>query len=221
MFCALLLGGAAQACETAICMVRYSTLDLARLITFDDLASAPGPGRKVDDVLILPGARFGERFAGQTRSAAGDFDLIGGVANAPLTAIGGGVGETLGIKRLPDTTVLHGHGPRRFPARDAIGEGAIAVLFDHDQSALGFHLRGGEAGFATVMFLRRDGSLIQSFRLGPLGEDRFGFARADDLSDIAGFVLYNADPEGLAIDNLIFDAPERLSGHPPPVSPAG
>jgi hypothetical protein len=41
---------------------------------------------------------------------------------------------------------------------------------------------------------------------GPLS---LGFLRAGDLRDIAGLVITNTDPQGLAIDNLRFGpAPE-------------
>ena len=127
-----------RACDAAICVVDPDTLALTQIITFDDLPSSFGPGRLVDDVLVVPGAQFGERFAGQSRDTLGFFDHITGVPLAPLVAISGGPGETLSITRMSDTNVLNGFGPARYPKRDAQGEGAIAVLFDRDQSALSF-----------------------------------------------------------------------------------
>ena len=194
-----------SACDLPICLVARDDLGLAHIITFDDVQSSLGLGSPIDDLLIRPGARFGERFAGQTVTANGNFDTIAGAALSPLTAIPGNPGETLGAMRLPGTTVLHGHGPARFPRVEAVGEGAIAIEFDHDQAALAFDLRGGENGTLTVTFLRRDGSEIVRLRLADLGEERYGFARGSGIADIAGILLQNDDPEGISIDNLAFD----------------
>ncbi|MBS9718397.1 hypothetical protein ACFFUT_04335 [Pseudohalocynthiibacter aestuariivivens] len=195
----------AAACSEPVCIVDYQSLRLSKIITFEDLPSSMGPGQKIDDVLVQNGAKFGERFAGQVRQADGDYDRIVGQAKSPLTTRAGSTDESLGIQRLYDSNVLLGYGPNRYPHRDAIGEGAIAVLFDIDQSAFGFRLRGGEDGYASIIFHRRDGTEISSMRLGPLGEDSFGFVRQDKVPDIAGFTLHNNDPAGIAIDDLIFD----------------
>ncbi|SFM40179.1 hypothetical protein [Shimia aestuarii] len=211
LFGTSLLATASAACEAPICVVDADTLFLARTITFDDQPSSFGVGRQVEDVLIQPGVSFGERFAGQSLTREGNYDRVGGTALAPLTVIPGAPGQTLGILRLMATSVLHGHGPEGFPKREATGEGAIAALFENDQSAIAFDIRGGEQGEATVTFLRRDGHPIHSLRLGPLAEATYGFKRRDDISDIAGLVIENADPEGIALDNLRFDRNAVLS----------
>jgi hypothetical protein len=206
-----LMPRAVMACGQPICVVDPDTLALTRLITFDDLPSSFGPGRLVDEVLVVPGAQFGERFAGQSRDALGLYDHIFGVPDLPLAVIGGGPGETLSITRMSGTNVLNGFGPTRYPRRDAQGEGAIAVLFDRDQSALSFELRGGEDGTATIQFLRRDGVILQDLQVSHVREHGFGFVRSAGTADIAGFVLTNADPQGIAMDNLRFDPPQQVS----------
>lgn len=200
----------ATACEQPVCVVDPETLALTRIVTFDDMPSSFGPGRLVDDVLVTNGVQFGERFAGQLRGALGFYDQITGTPLAPLVAIGGGPGETLSITRMSGTNVLNGFGPARYPKRDAQGEGAIAVLFDKDQSALSFDLRGGEDGAAMLQFLRRDGSVIHEMEVRPVGEHGFGFVRSNGTADIAGFVMTNADPQGLAMDNLRFEPPQQM-----------
>ena len=89
--------------------------------------------------------------------------------------------------------------------------GAIAVLFDDNQSALSFDLRGGEAGAALVTFLRRNGSVIGAVVVEPTGEFTVGFIRSTGKNDIAGFVVTNTDPQGLAIDTLRFGKPPEVS----------
>ena len=194
-----------SACAEPICLVSREHLSLAHVITFDDVRSSIGVGHPIDDLLIRPGARFGERFVGQTLRSEGDYDRIIGAAASPLTAIPGAPGATLGAMRLGPTTVLQGHGPRAFPRVEAVGEGAIAIEFDTDQAALAFDLRGGEDGAIEVSFLRRDGSEITRLRIGPLAEESYAFVRQGNIPDIAGILITNSDPQGVSIDNLAFD----------------
>lgn len=201
----------ALACDRAVCSVPADSLMLSRHITFDDLPSGFGVGRKIDGILEQNGARFGERFAGQPLESDGDFDVVPGPARAPLTLVPGAPGEALGILRLMRTSVLQGHGPRGFPKTEAVGEGAIAVIFDYDQSAIALDIRGGEQGMATLSFLARDGRVIDTHVIGPLSESSHGFLRADEQTDIAGLILTNKDPEGIALDNLRFDKAAILS----------
>lgn len=193
------------ACDAPVCLAEPDTLALSRVITFDNLPSGFGVGREIGDILDQPGARFGERFAGQILTPEGDFDRVSGQPLAPLSVLPGAKGQTLGIMRLMATSVLQGHGPRGFPSTQAVGEGAVAILFDHDQSALALDIRGGEQGEATLFFLRRDGSAIHHITLGPLSEASYGFHRQGGIPDIAGLLVINSDPEGIALDNLRFD----------------
>lgn len=186
------------------------SLSLSRHVTFDDLPSSFGIGRQITGILEQNGVRFGERFAGQPLESDGDFDVVSGPARAPLTLLPGAPGETLGILRLMRTSVLQGHGPRGYPRTEAVGEGAVAVIFDNDQSALSLDIRGGEQGIATLSFLSRDGRVIDTHVIGPLSETSHGFQRPDNQTDIAGLILTNKDPQGIALDNLRFDKPAIL-----------
>lgn len=202
---------ASLACDAPVCLVDPNSLTLTQVITFDDVGSGAGPGLYVDDVLSLPGARFGERFAGQTVTNSGHHDEIAGDSMSPLTMVPGASGQNLSLVHFYGNTVLNGYGSAGFPKREAQGEGAIAVLFDTDQSALAFDLRGGEAGTAYVRFYRRDGTLIGQVPVQPAGEYAVGFLRATGQADIAGFIMTNSDPQGLAMDTLRFGKPPDLS----------
>jgi len=199
------------ACGGPVCLVDPDSLALTKVITFDDVRSGAGPGHYVKDILPLPGATFGERFAGQAVAALGSHDQITGDAFAPLTMMPGPDGENLSIVHFSGNTVLNGYGPAGFPKRDAQGEGAIAILFDNDQSALAFDLRGGEAGTAVVHFHRRDGSMIGQVQVDPTGEFAVGFLRTGGTNDIAGVIVTNSDPQGIAIDTLRFGKPPDVS----------
>lgn len=200
----------ALACGEPVCLVDPERLDLAHVITFDEVPSGWDPGHRVDEPLALPGASFAERFAGQSLGAEGDFDTVTGPGFGPLTLMPGAPGETLSVVRLFGSNILNGYGPAGYPNVNAQGEGAIAVLFDTDQSALSFQVLGGEAGRARVQFLRRDGSEIHVIVIEDLGPVTLGFLRAGDVADIAGLVITNTDPQGLAIDNVRFGPPPRL-----------
>lgn len=116
------------------------------------------------------------------------------------------------------TNVLAGLGPTGFPNFNAIGEGAIAILFDNDQSAFGFESVGGNLGDANFDFFARDGSLIGSLTPTGLGTDLFGFSREGGVNDIAGISIWNTDPAGIGFDNIIFDVPGDNVAVPAPAT---
>lgn len=199
------------ACDTDVCLVDPESLLLPHIITFDDTQSSRGPGFRVEDILVMPGAVFGERFAGQSVMSHGDHDQITGAALPPLTIMPGAPGQNLSVVFFDGNNVLNGYGVSGFPKRRAQGEGAIAFLFDEDQSALAFQLRGGEAGTAEVSFLKRDGLVLTRMALPPAAEHAFGFIRRNGAADIAGVLIVNNDPQGLAMDNLKFGKSPDLS----------
>ncbi|MFK7868544.1 MAG: hypothetical protein AB8B58_04815 [Roseobacter sp.] len=208
----LFIGSSARAeCDAPVCLIDPDSLVLSRIITFDNAHAGYGPGQPVRDLLVLDGASFGERFAGQTITADGNHDKVSGRPLPPLTLMPGVKGQNLSVVYFGGNNVLNGYGVAGFPRRHAQGEGAIAFAFENDQSALAFHIRGGEAGTVQVMFLRRDASIIHQMILPPAGEHAFGFVRQENIDDIAGVVITNVDPEGLAIDNLRFGRPPNLS----------
>jgi hypothetical protein len=200
----------ALACGEPVCRVDPESLDLALVITFDEVPSGWDPGYRIDKPLRLPGASFAERFAGQDLGTAGDFDTVSGSAFAPLTLLPGAPGQTLSVVRLFGSNILNGYGPAGYPQVNAQGEGAIAVLFDTDQPAFSFDVLGGEDGTMRVQFLRRDGSEIHAIEITGLGRASLGFLREGAEPDIAGFVLTNTDPQGIAVDNLRFGPPPQL-----------
>lgn len=108
--------------------------------------------------------------------------------------------------------VISGLGPLGFPDYDAGGEGALAMLFDFDQSQFGFRLMGGNNGPATVSFYRRDGSLVDTIVLTGLTASCYGFQRVGGVHDVAGVLIQNTDPGGFGLDDLCHDRP-GIPGH--------
>lgn len=203
------------AANAAIIEVDYFALSGTVLIDFESVAGGGAPGTNYDGIIDLDGASFGERFAGQTLGASGNSDTLSGAPiGGGLTLLAGAAGQNLNIfDRAPDGNVLAGLGPLGFPDPNAIGEGAVTILFDNDQSEFGFQSVGGNLGDATFDFWARDGSLLGSINPMGLGVDFFGFM--SDSQNIAGISIWNTDPAGIGFDDIIFDVP----GDPPTATP--
>lgn len=213
----LLCASPALACEDPICEVPIDLLRFTRIIDFSSLPSGYGVGRALTGVIDGNGAHFGERFAGQGLETATGHDHLTGLPLPPLTLQPGEEGTNLGTINLWGDNVLKGHGPRGFPDAGAVGEGAIAVLFDRDQPALAVDIRGGEGGTVTLVFFDRLGRLIQTItRQVDRDTGTLTLLRRGAIPDIAGFTVENEDPEGLGIDNLRFEFRELLGALPAP-----
>lgn len=213
----LLCASPALACEDPICEVPTDLLRFTRIIDFSSLPSGYGVGRALTGVIDGKGAHFGERFAGQGLETATGHDHLTGLPQPPLTLLPGEEGTNLGTINLWGDNVLKGHGPRGFPDAGAVGEGAIAVLFDRDQPALAVDIRGGEGGTVTLVFFDRLGRLIQTItRQVDRDTGTLTLLRRGAVPDIAGFTVENEDPEGLGIDNLRFEFRELLGTLPAP-----
>ena len=173
------------------------------LTTFEDVTGGTQPGTNYDEILKSNAASFAERFVGQTLSSNGVLDVLSDTAIGPLSLQVGKPGQNLNVVAFappPSTNssnTLTGVGPTGLN-----GEGAFAVLFDVDQSQLGFQLVGGATGSATVNFFKRDGFLLETIALSGLTNSSYGFSRDGGLNDIAGFSIYNNATLGIGLDNL-------------------
>ena len=211
---AALLAGAAAAQVVA---VDYGELArrLDGRVRFETLPQRPEPGFNLDAPLREPGVLIGERFAGQTVSGA-PHDRLDGAPVAPLRPRPGARGRNLSVAfhRGFGSNALFPLGPAGFPALGARGEGAVAVLFDRDQAAVGLRIHsdypdplGGRPppGAAILRLYARSGRLIARVRLhlAP-GVNEIALRREGGIPDIAGFALTNTDPGGIAIDDILF-----------------
>jgi len=213
--------GASQAQAAPINEVLYSSLTVGQTIDFEGLVGGGAPGTNYDGVLNFFGVLIGERFNGQVLGSSGNSDTLSGLPNGPLSVVVGALNQNLNIfTRAPDGNVLTGLGNLGFPNFNAIGEGAVAILFDNDQSEFGFQSVGGDFGDATFEFFRRDGSLIDTLNPAGLGMGLFGFSRDGGVRDIAGISMWNTDPAGIAYDNIIFDVAGNQVAVPEPATVA-
>lgn len=185
--------------------IPYASVVVGQTIDFEGIASGVAPSTNYDALLNFGGVLIGERFAGQVLGSSGNSDTLSGTPIGPLTVLAGAVGQGLAVFLDSGSQVLVRLGNLGFPDFDAIGEGAIAILFDNDQSSFGFRSVGGDLGGATFDFFRSDGSLIHKLTPADLGTDEFGFLREGGLRDIAGISIWNTDPAGIGFDDIIFD----------------
>jgi hypothetical protein len=169
------------------------------------------------------GIRVASHFRGQqlgilTRSSGARFDTITTAqATPPLVLEMGPDGQGLAVAHHNGfgSNAAFPIGPDGFAAISGRGEGALAVLFDHDQRATGFlthsdyedplGTRPSRRGGVEVIFLARDGHVLARIAASlEQGITAFGFETVSGVPEIAGFVILNTDPGGIAIDDILF-----------------
>ncbi len=220
--------------DGALRVVAYAEL-AARLdgaIRFDGLPAGSEPGLSLDHPIRIDGAAVGAGFAGQTRAirtardGSRHDDLSTAGAQGPLRLLGHGPGQGLSFayhRGFGSVAVLP-LGPDGFGALSGRGEGSLAVLFDRDQAVVGLRIhsdypdplgmRDAARGGVTVIALARDGRVIGRHAAGLVtGITELGLERAAGRADIAGLVVLNTDPGGIAIDDILY-ARAALMGRP-------
>ena len=186
------------------------------------LLQAPHRG----DAITLASHFAGQTPAILTRRDGGRFDsLTQARALPPLRLDTGPPGQGLAIAqhRGLGSNAVFPVGPDGFERLSGRGEGMLAVLFDHDQRATGFRVhadypdplgtRPARRGSLEVIFLDRTGQVLARV-VTPLdpGLTTLGYATADGLPAIAGLLILNTDPGGIAVDDILYDAAALLGG---------
>jgi hypothetical protein len=192
------------------------SLSCEAFITFELLPGGPPPGTNYDELISVAGADFGERFDGQVVVVNGDHDVLTELPVGPLALMAGPPLENLAVAYDDSwhSQICGGLGYLQWPSFSALGEGAIAVLFDVDQSMIGFDVMGGNHGNAWVNFFKRDGTHLDTFILTDLYERTVAFRRIGGAADIGGISIHNDDPGGVGFDNFCYRI-EPSSGEPP------
>jgi hypothetical protein len=186
--------------------VDYFSLIGTALIDFEGPSGGTDPGTNYDGVIDLNAVKFAERFVGQVLTTSGSSDVLSGSPVGGLSLQVGAPNQNLNIVAYAfDDNVIDGLGPLGFPNSGGIGEGAIAILFDNDQSEFGFRLVGGGSGSAQIEFWKRDGSPIDAITLMNLRTEYFGFSREGGIQDIAGISIWNTDLGGIGFDDIRFN----------------
>jgi len=215
----LFLFSAIPAMAQEILPAEYSRLvmELNARSDFETLPQRPEPGFLLDTAFHSKGVWLGERFKGQVVVSPSQHDVLSNNPAMPLEITRGIAGQNLSIAFHNGfgSNALFPLGPIGFPEISARGEGSVAIMFENDQSALGFRvhsdypdplgLRPNQRGTVTIQFFTRNGQKIdQLTRILQQRITQFGFSRVDYISDIAGITIANDDPGGIAIDDIIF-----------------
>lgn len=220
----LLLLGQAAGAET-ILPHPYDLLRqrLDRIEGFENWPARPEPGHLLRAPHRGDGISIASHFAGQTpailtRRRGGRFDtLTRAQASAPLRLEPGPDGQGLAVAqhRGFGSNAAFPIGPDGFEALSGRGEGSLAVLFDHDQAAVGLLVhadypdplgtRPALRGTVEVILLDRAGQVLAR-PVTPLatGITALGYASADGAAVIAGLVVLNTDPGGIAVDDILY-----------------
>jgi len=213
---------APSAMAVTVVSVDPASLTGTAVVDFEDLNLANGETVNYDNEFESGTVQFSASFVGQTVSASGLFDILSGTPSSPLTFMADVMNENILAVDGGDgnfgNTGIAGLGPLGFPAPDAIGEGAISMLFDFDQSEFAFDLIGGDGGSATLQFFDRTGGLLSEVNTGSIsGTIMLGFATDDGSQSIAGVSIMNTDLGGIGVDNIRSDVVGVVG--PPPASP--
>lgn len=154
-----------------------------------------------------PTVSFGGYFTGQSLSGNPGVDCPGAAASACV--VGNPTGA-LSLDGASPVTFITGDGAN--PTSPVLSgsptfNGPIAVLFDSDQSGVGFD--GGffnAAGSTAITAFDRAGNRLGSVSNTGLGIEFLGLVTSDGAPQIAGVFLELVGPEpaGFAIDNLRF-----------------
>lgn len=221
VLCGVALPFAARpvAAEPDIRRVPYAQvqLDLDAVITFETLPRRAEPGINLNAPMREGRAWFGEHLRGQTVAPSDtSHDRLATGPALPLTVTPGLPGANLSVAyhRGFGSNALFPVGPVGFPARSARGEGAVAILFDQDQRAIGLRIHSdyaaplGQArpqGSVTLSFYTRQGQLIaRHVETLKRAINDLGFERSSDLPDIAALTVTNDDPGGIALDDILY-----------------
>ena len=208
-------------------------------VTFDGILRRDEPGFSFDHPFPVEGVSVGPWIAGLTpgvrvgRDGARHDDLGGDTpALAPLRLVSAPSGQGLAVAhhRGFGSNAVFPLGPKGFSDIGGRGEGALAVLYPVPQAGIGLRVHGDYAdplgsrgvapGAVRIVVLAGDGTMIGShaLRLGT-GITEIAVERPDGQPDIAGFLLLNDDPGGIAVDDILV-APLIISlRRRPPLDP--
>ena len=207
--------------------------ELDRIEGFEAWPRRAEPGHLLAAPHRGEGITVASHFAGQTpailtlRNGARFDSLTQTAAQAPLQLETGPPAQGIAVA-LHDgfaSNAAFPIGPAGFNRIEGRGEGMLAILFDHDQRATGLLVHSDYAdplgsrpalrGTVEVILLDRMGRVLAR-PVTPLaqGITALGYATADGAPLIAGLVVLNTDPGGIAVDDILYARAAMLGGMP-------
>lgn len=224
IFCtAIWAGGPAQA--DSILPRPYEVLrqELDRIEGFEAWPARPEPGHLLSAPHRGDGIRVASHFTGQspailTQQTGARFDTLATARALPPLQLETGPpdqGIAIAQHRGFGSNAVFPIGPDGFAALSGRGEGSLAILFDHDQAAVGLLVHADYAdplgtrpaprGTVEVIVLDRDGHVLARPVTGlSSGLTALGFGTASGAPAIAGLVVLNTDPGGIAVDDILY-----------------
>lgn len=196
---------AASGPSRAVILHEPQAADAPIVEDFDDF---PAPVFIDTPVQLSGGASAAALFLGQTASvttggsSGGPWEAVQGQASVPLT-LRGQPTDQAGFQNIG---VVNGPGGDISGYLNSRTTGSIAFLFQRNLDVFGLDIKfsgttstSGDPGEVTFEFFSRDGSTIDTIRFVSLdGPHRF----LSDRANIAGVLITNLDPLGLAYTNL-------------------
>jgi hypothetical protein len=198
--------------------------ELDRIEGFEAWPRRAEPGHLLSAPHRGDGITVASHFTGQTpailtRRDGGPFDsLTQPRAQAPLRLETGppGQGIAVALHRGFASNAVFPIGPAGFDQIEGRGEGMLAILFDHDQRATGLLIHSDYAdplgarpaprGTVEVIVLDRAGQVLaRPVTALAQGITALGYATADGAPLIAGLVVLNTDPGGIAVDDILYE----------------
>ncbi len=215
--------GVAQAGEVPITPVTYADLrtELGARIDFDGFQAGPEPGLELDRMVAGAGATLSAYLAGQRLGQTVLPDAWGGgrhsalapgsAPDLPLRPAGEGT-LVIAEHRGFGSNALFPVGPDGAAKVSGRGEGALSILFEIDQHAIGLRVHSDypdplgsrpPPGMLTIYFFNRSGALIDVHTaVLDRGITELGYRAVN--GDIAAVSVTNTDPGGIAIDDILF-----------------
>jgi hypothetical protein len=225
----------AQARADTIIPRPYQVLmqELDRIEGFEAWPRRAEPGHLLSVPHRGDGITVASHFTGQTpailtRREGGQFDtLTQPRAQAPLQLETGppGQGIAVALHRGFASNAVFPIGPAGFDQIEGRGEGMLAILFDHDQRATGLLIHSDYAdplgtrpaprGTVEVIVLDRAGQVLaRPITALAQGITALGYATADNAPLIAGLVVLNTDPGGIAVDDILYERAAMMGEKP-------
>ena len=207
--------------------------ELDRIEGFEAWPRRAEPGHLLSAPHRGDGITVASHFTGQTpailtRRDGGPFDsLTQPRAQAPLRLETGppGQGIAVALHRGFASNAVFPIGPAGFDQIEGRGEGMLAILFDHDQRATGLLIHSDYAdplgarpaprGTVEVIVLDRAGQVLaRPVTALAQGITALGYATADGAPLIAGLVVLNTDPGGIAVDDILYERAAMMGEKP-------
>ena len=221
----------AWAGDTALQAASFAQMQdrMGGIARLNALPPRPEPGHVFSHPVWIDGLWLGAGFHGiaqqDRHSAGGVFDDAAPphVASAPLRLRTDppGQGLALAYHRGFGSVAAFPLGPMGAAMAAGRGEGALAVLFVDDSPGLGLRVhsdypdplgaRTQPPGQLRILAFDRGGALLgQATRDLQTGVNEIAFERPAGQADIAGFLVLNTDPGGIAIDDILRPQPPRI-----------